>query len=119
MCLVKLKDIPHKSVGRKKRSFDYEKNLIDPEFEFFDWPSIAKKTDRAAQTVKTDVLQSRILDKKLRFLRLVNLKEEETTLRTKDGKVRKRRAVVPRVSHTFYLDLKQITRFNYYQGEFF
>lgn len=97
-------DVPYNFAGRKKRSSDVEE-LVDPDIGFFDRPEIAKRTDRAIRSIKPEVRQSRILNKRLRLLRMANLKEEDFLVE-KDGTVRKKRAVVPRVSHPFHLNLE-------------
>lgn len=61
---------------------------------FFEQPEHARKTYRAAKRVRREVLESRILEKRLRFLRAVGLREIEK----KTTNHRKRR-VVPRVSY--------------------
>lgn len=104
-------DVPYDFAGRKKRSSDSKD--FDTDLGFFDRPLIARKTDRAARSVRADVQQTRILNKKLRLLRMANLKEEETVSRTADGKVRRKRSVVPRVSHPFHLEAETNRKIQY------
>lgn len=97
-------DVPYNFAGRKKRYTDADE-LVDPDIGFFDRPEIARKTDRAVRRVKPEVRQSRILNKRLRLLRMANLRELDFMVE-KDGKARKKRSVVPRVSHPYYLNLE-------------
>jgi len=78
------------TMGRKKRSVD-EKELT-PELDLKKWarPEFVRRTDRAAKRVRKSPGQSSILDRKKRFLRLVNLKEEGS---------RKKRSIVSRTSY--------------------
>jgi len=86
------------SQHRRKRSADDElQNIGDP--TLFRQPEHARNTYRAAKRVRKDVLQSRILEKKLRFLRAVGLREIE-----KKSAGRRKRAVVPRVSYPVRID---------------
>jgi len=79
-----------------KRSVDNE-YVGDP--TRFRQPEHARRTYRAAKRVRKDVLASRILEKRLRFLRAVGLREIEK----KTAKHRKR-SVVPRVSYPVRID---------------
>lgn len=87
---------------RTKRSADGEgEHLGNP--TFFQVPEQALRTYRAAKRVRKDVLQSRILAKRLRFLRAVGLREIERKMAK-----RRKRAVVPRVSYPVRID--QVTK---------
>ena len=90
------------NIMRKKRSADDEE-LFDS--EFFKRPEAAKKTDRALRRVPDDVRQSRVLNKKLRLLRMFNLKEEDKS-EEKNHEKHKKHKVVPRVSHPYHLGSK-------------
>jgi len=68
---------------------------------FFKQPEHAQRTYRAAKRVRKDVLESRILEKKLRFLRAVGLRELET-------KRKRRKRYVPRISYPVRID--QVTK---------
>jgi len=86
----------------KKRSVDdQEQNVGNP--TFFEQPAHAQSTYRAAKRVRKDVLESRILEKRLRFLRAVGLREIE-----KNTAKRRKRRVVPRVSYPVRID--QVTK---------
>lgn len=104
-------DVPYNYAGRKKRSSDSEE--FEADRGFFDRPLIARKTDRAARSVRADVQQTRVLNKKLRFFRMANLKEKETVTRTADGKERRKQTVVPRVSHPFHLEAETNRKIQY------
>ena len=91
------------NIMRKKRSADDEE-LFDS--EFFKRPDAAKKTDRALRRVPDDVRQSRVLNKKLRLLRMFNLKEDESHEEKSHEKHKKHKKVVPRVSHPYHLGSK-------------
>jgi hypothetical protein len=84
--------------GRKKRETVEETYVGDP--TLWEPPDHAKATYRAARRVKKEVRESRILNKKMRFLRTVGLREiqEENEAR------RKKRSIVPRVSYPFTID---------------
>ena len=75
--------------GRKKRATDGKEYPDGVNPEFFQQPEFVRKTNRAVKHVRKSVLRSRILNKKLRFLRAVGLMEEKN---------RRKRAIVPRVS---------------------
>jgi len=66
---------------------------------FFEQPEHARRTYRAAKRVRREVLQSRILEKRLRFLRAVGLREIE-----KKAANRRKRRVVPRISYPVRID---------------
>lgn len=83
--------------NRKKRSADEDEEWPGGDPTFFQPPEHAKKTYRAAQRVRKDVLESRILAKKLRFLRAVGLRQIEQ-------KRKKRSIIVPRVSYPQRVD---------------
>ena len=92
------KGTPDIDFSEHKRSVDDEAQLGgDP--TFFKQPEHAQRTYRAAKRVRKDVLQSRVLEKRLRFLRAVGLREIEV----KTAK-RRKRAVVPRVSYPVHID---------------
>jgi len=83
-------------LGRKKRSSD---NYVgDP--TIWDPPEQAKVTYRAARRIKKEVRESWILNKKLRFLRSVGLREIEMEKNAQ----RKKRSLVPRVSYPFTIN---------------
>ncbi|ESO11626.1 hypothetical protein HELRODRAFT_108901 [Helobdella robusta] len=66
----------------------------------------ARKTDRSVIKVPDHILQSRILNKKLRLLRMFNLKETTSYKKeesSSEEKVTKTTKVVPRVSHPYHL----------------
>ena len=120
-------DVDYKK--RRKRSLfddDDENEEEDEDEEFLNdeekfgidckRPESARKTDRALLTVPDDVLQSRILNKRLRLLRLLNLKESEVEIDDPNylfplhGSHNKETSpklivqkVVPRVSHYYHL----------------
>jgi len=92
------KGTPDIDFSRHKRSADDNgEQSGDP--KFVKQPERAQRTYRAAKRVQKDVLQSRILEKRLRFLRAVGLREIEEKM-TK----RRKRSVVPRVSHPVRID---------------
>lgn len=91
------KGTPDIDFSRHKRSADDERQGGDP--NFFKQPEHAQRTYRAAKRVRKSVLQSRILEKRLRFLRAAGLREiEEKTAK------RRKRSVVPRVSYPVRID---------------
>ena len=92
------KGTPDIDISRKKRFADDEEKLGGNP-TFFQPTEDVLRTDRAAKRVRKDVLRSRILEKRLRFLRAVGLREVEE----KRAKQRKRR-VVPRVSYPVRID---------------
>lgn len=83
--------------GRKKRSIDEDVYIGDP--TLWEPPEHAKLTYRAARRVKKEVRESRILNKKMRFLRSVGLRE----IAEKEAN-RKKRYIVPRVSYPFTMN---------------
>ena len=92
------KGTPDIDFSRHKRSAEDEEQLGgDP--TFFRQPEHARRTYRAAKRVRKDVLRSRILEKRLRFLRAVGLREIEEKMAK-----RRKRAVVPRVSYPVRID---------------
>jgi len=92
------KGTPDIDFSQHKRSIDDEAQLGgDP--SLFKQPEHAQRTYRAAKRVRKDVLQSRILEKRLRFLRTVGLREIE-----EKAAKRRKRAVVPRVSYPVRFD---------------
>lgn len=91
------KGTPDIDYSRHKRSADEVQNVGNP--TFFEQPEHAKRTYRAAKRVRKDVLESQILEKRLRFLRAVGLREIE-----KKREKRKKRMVVPRVSYPVRID---------------
>ena len=82
-----------------KRSVDDVEQNLGGNPTFFQQPEHAQRTYRSVKRVRRDVLESRILEKRLRFLRAVGLREIEK----KSAKRRKRR-VVPRVSYPVRID---------------
>jgi hypothetical protein len=84
-------------MGRKKRSTD-EQSSSDIDYSKWERPAYARRTDRAAKRIRKAPGQSSILNRKRRFLRLVNLKEEQSE--------RNKRSIVPRTSYLQYLDLE-------------
>ena len=121
---------PDFNVGRNKRSADFLAGDLDDdddiedeeesekdgeEEEYYDdpytRPERARKTDRALRKVPEHIQQSRILNKKLRFLRMLNLKETKMVVDrnethsancTEKTKVK----IVPRVSHPYHIQDK-------------
>ena len=86
------------SQHRRKRSADDAELQNDGSPIFIQLPKRSRRTFRAGP-VRKAVLQSRILDKKLRFLRAAGLREIE-----KRRADRKTREVVPRVSYPVRID---------------
>jgi len=90
--------------GTPNIDYSIHKRSVDDEEQqggnptFFQQPEPARRTYRAAKRVRREVLESRILEKKLRFLRSVGLREIADK-----AKDRKRR-VVPRVSYPVRID---------------
>ena len=90
--------------GTPNIDYSIHKRSVDDEEQqggnptFFQQPEPARRTYRAAKRVRRDVLESRILEKKLRFLRSVGLREI-----VDKAKERKKR-VVPRVSYPVRID---------------
>jgi hypothetical protein len=84
--------------GRKKRGTTEETYVGDP--TIWEPPEHAKLTYRAARRVKKEVRESRILSKKLRFLRSVGLREIEAENEAR----RNKRSIVPRVSYPFAIN---------------
>jgi len=91
------KGTPDIDFAHTKRSADDELRDITSKSTFYQ-PEHARRTYRAAKRVRKDVLQSRILEKKLRFLRTVGLREIEKRAD------RRKRSVVPRVSYPVRID---------------
>jgi len=87
------------TMGRKKRGVDGQMEEeyppgVDP--TIWERPAFAKATDRASKKYYNLLQQSTILNRKQRFLRLVNLKEKEAS--------RKKRSIVPRTSYPVRTD---------------
>lgn len=113
---------PNFNVGRKKRDTnlpdrdssdneddqddedDEEKNGEEAEYydDAYTRPERARKTDRALRKVPENIQQSRILNKKLRFLRMLELKETKVIAEGNETKVK----IVPRVSHPYHVQNK-------------
>jgi len=87
------KGTPDIDYGIHKRSVE---NVGDP--TLYQQPEHARRTYRAAKRVRKDVLESRILEKRLRFLRAVGLRELQKVTK------RRKRSVVPRVSYPVRVD---------------